>query len=471
MSNGSDSTMASANDFVVEEREGFSINIDTGEPQKLVSIDTREPQRLSVRLDSANKLQQPAFGESETPWRSEATTNTVSHTSAHSEPVDPGTPDARHAGLKRAPSALARAMSRDLARSVSKELSKGMSRSMSKDMVKALAQLEDEAPESPKRVYSMSSAQSRVRTASINTDYNVEESPFNMGSVGITYLGRPKSRPKEKVAIKMVPTGNYEQGEANVANLVTSQKLTHPNIVNLLDVVLDEDAGKVFFVMEMYSGFDLQYLISDAKRERLANPEGRSRFHERTLARFAYEMVSGIAYCHRKRICHRDIRPENYLLKYWPKSYTAPSAPLKLMDFGLATIFDPGVPMHTCCGIIYQASPQMLRQCYTEKCDIWSIGITLYRLTCLGTPFWNDDVVTMFELVCEGPDVNESFEEHKEHWSKLGFDPSGPQRLIKEMLCVNEDVRPSAEDLLYGSGWIAKRCKAKENDGQCCTVS
>lgn len=315
---------------------------------------------------------------------------------------------------------------------------------------------------------------SRVRASCINHDYDVDPCPFNLGSVGVVYQATAKCNPKQPLAIKMVPMANMEAGEEDVAHLVVSQRLTHPNIVTLLDVVIDSNVAKCFFVMEFYAGFDLQYLISVAKEERQNTSDGSRQFQEKTMARFIYEMLSGIAYCHRKRICHRDIRPENYILKYWPQSIRAPKAPLKLIDFGLATQFEPGIPMQSSVGVIYQAAPQVLRQCYSEKCDIWSIGITFYRLACLGTPFWHSDKQDLYRLIENGPNVGESFIKHQEHWDLLKgkYDVSGMQRLLKELLIADEDSRPCAEDILYSDYWLTKRSRAKEASSIkcCCTV-
>ena len=48
---------------------------------------------------------------------------------------------------------------------------------------------------------------------------------------------------------------------------------------------------------------------------------------------------------------------------------------IKLIDFGLGCKFHPGDRMKTKVGSLYYVSPQVLKGDYTEKCDVWSIGV------------------------------------------------------------------------------------------------
>jgi len=371
----------------------------------------------------------------------------------------------------RAPSALARSISKDLSilSSEASHISIPIKEEEEKKDAAAEQAFNDELRKSTHSAFSTYS--SRVRASSINADYTVEGTPFNIGSVGIIYQATAKKHPKELLAVKMVPAANMEQGEEDVAQMVLSKRLMHPNIVKLIDVVIDTRTLNYFFVMEFYSGFDLQFLICDAKKTTEDEGfNGTRNFSEGTMARFVYEMLEGIAYCHCKRICHRDIRPENYILQYWPKSYTAPRAPLKLIDFGLATDFNPGIPMSQSVGVMYQVSPQVLRQSYSEKCDIWSIGVTIYRLASLTAPFWHEEKMELYKLIQSGPDVAEMFIKHQKLWALLRYDLKGLQHLLTELLTVDEDTRPGAGDILYGNDWLMKRSRAWTSESSCCTA-
>merc|ERR1719145_187237 len=100
-----------------------------------------------------------------------------------------------------------------------------------------------------------------------------------------------------------------------------------------------------------------------------------------------WQMIAGVAYCHHFRICHRDIKPENYLLQS-----NRADAPLKLIDFGLARVFQPGTPMRSIVGTLQYCAPEMLgKQSYDAKCDIWAIGVVSFVLCTRRSPFDRED--------------------------------------------------------------------------------
>ena len=64
-----------------------------------------------------------------------------------------------------------------------------------------------------------------------------------------------------------------------------------------------------------------------------------------------------------------------------------PSAQLKLIDFGFGTRFVGVTPLKTRCGTLYTTAPEVLRESYDEKCDVWSGGVVAYNLLCGRRPF------------------------------------------------------------------------------------
>lgn len=64
-----------------------------------------------------------------------------------------------------------------------------------------------------------------------------------------------------------------------------------------------------------------------------------------------------------------------------------PNAQLKLIDFGFGTRFIGVTPLKTRCGTLYTTAPEVLRQNYDEKCDVWSGGVVAFILLCGKRPF------------------------------------------------------------------------------------
>ena len=60
---------------------------------------------------------------------------------------------------------------------------------------------------------------------------------------------------------------------------------------------------------------------------------------------------------------------------------------VKIVDFGTAAKFKPGVKYSEIYGSATYLSPEMLNMEYTEKCDVWSLGVVLYILIMRKTPY------------------------------------------------------------------------------------
>uniref|UniRef100_A0A0G4I6M8 non-specific serine/threonine protein kinase n=1 Tax=Chromera velia CCMP2878 TaxID=1169474 RepID=A0A0G4I6M8_9ALVE len=214
-------------------------------------------------------------------------------------------------------------------------------------------------------------ANSRInRTGLISDNYEVDSAVLGTGINGAVRVGTHKSTGR-KVAIKTLSTENISPKKAHMLHNEVSiyLSLDHPNIAKLFEVYEDEKA--VHLVMELCTGKELY--------DRLAS---RKKYSEADAAKVTSQMLSAINYCHNHRICHRDLKLEN-----WVYANASENAPLKLIDFGFSRIFNPGVPMTAMHGTVYYVSPEVLEGCYNEECDIWSIGVIVYMLLSGSPPF------------------------------------------------------------------------------------
>ena len=98
------------------------------------------------------------------------------------------------------------------------------------------------------------------------------------------------------------------------------------NVASLEAVYEDDDA--VYMVMEYCTGGELVHVI------------GETHYTEQTVASFMRATLRTLAQCHANGILHRDIKPGNFLL-----ASDKPDAPLKAIDFGLATFVDGDEPV------------------------------------------------------------------------------------------------------------------------------
>ena len=224
--------------------------------------------------------------------------------------------------------------------------------------------------------------------------------------------------------------------------------LDHPNILRLFEVI--EDSKKFYLIMELCSGGELL--------SRMTN----NRYREKEAAKLIDQIASAVAYCHEKGICHRDLKPQNILF-----CNENPNSPIKVVDFGISKIFNPSLSslneefggnenkskkMSTKVGTLHYFSPEVIKGNYTEKCDVWSLGVILYILLCGYPPFIGANENEVIKNIC-----SYKFEFPNNEWKKIS---ENAKNLISSMLSP-EKKRISAMEVC-NSKWIKSKLK-KEN--------
>ncbi|MEW5296994.1 MAG: hypothetical protein WDW36_000234 [Sanguina aurantia] len=134
-----------------------------------------------------------------------------------------------------------------------------------------------------------------------------------------------------------------------------------------------EDGNAVYLVMELCTGGELW--------DRLSN----STYTEQSAARVVREILMTVAQCHAKGIIIRDVKPENFLFA------NAVDDRLKMIDFGCSDYCEADGFLTDRTGTPLYVAPEVLRQRYSLKADVWSAGIVAYQLLAGRMPFENED--------------------------------------------------------------------------------
>ncbi len=145
----------------------------------------------------------------------------------------------------------------------------------------------------------------------------------------------------------------------------------HPNIMQLYDVY--ENATYLYLVLEHLSGGTLFSYFEDNK---FKLPEAR-------VAQLVSQVAAALDYMHKYGIVHRDIKCDNIVL-----ASSVPDAPIKVVDFGLATILGPNELVNDPVGTLCYAAPEIISGCqYGQTVDLWSVGILSHLLLVGYVPF------------------------------------------------------------------------------------
>lgn len=266
----------------------------------------------------------------------------------------------------------------------------------------------------------------------------VRDKKLGSGAYGEVLLCRDKQTNAER-AIKVIKRTeiNANSSTSLLEEVAVVKQLDHPNIMKLYEVF--EDKKNFYIVMEVYKGGELFDEIINKQK-----------FTEADAARTIKQVISGVTYLHKHHIVHRDLKPENLLLESKTKD-----AQIKIVDFGLSSYFDSKKKMKERLGTAYYIAPEVLRQKYDEKCDVWSIGVILYILLCGYPPFGGSTDREILHRVEKG-----KFYFNPADWKNIS---NAAKDLITKMLTLDPAKRISAEEAL-AHPWIQQVAQKEKGD-------
>eukprot|EP00051_Salpingoeca_urceolata_P005505 m.73832 g.73832 ORF g.73832 m.73832 type:complete len:451 (+) comp14388_c0_seq1:1026-2378(+) len=153
------------------------------------------------------------------------------------------------------------------------------------------------------------------------------------------------------------------------------KRVNHKHIVCLHKVI--ESATFSFLVMELCVGGDLE--------SRVRAKNGGPALATRTVMDVIAQLADAVSYLHSNDIVHRDLKPANVLLK----TESVSNLDIQLSDFGLCGIKKKERQLDMMCGTPLYMAPEVLSDSgnYTPVCDLWSIGVIMYRLLFAEVPF------------------------------------------------------------------------------------
>ncbi|OAA33133.1 serine/threonine-protein kinase Eg2 [Moelleriella libera RCEF 2490] len=253
--------------------------------------------------------------------------------------------------------------------------------------------------------------------------------PLGKGKFGRVYLARERTT-GFICALKVLHKNELQTGgvERQVRREIEIQSnLRHPNVLQMFGHF--HDNKRVFLILEFAGKGEL---YKHLRRE--------NRFPEWKSAQYIAQMASALRYLHRKHVIHRDIKPENILVGIHGE--------LKISDFGWS-VHAPNNRRKTLCGTLDYLPPEMIRpgssdNYYTDKVDLWSLGVLTYEFLVGEAPFEDTPVMTHRRIA-------------RADMTIPSFVSPEASDLIKRLLVLDPEKRISLEQVQQHP-WIIKHC-------------
>ena len=249
------------------------------------------------------------------------------------------------------------------------------------------------------------------------------------GGMGEVYRARD-TRLGRELALKMLPAARVADREATerfLREARAASALNHPNVVTVYDIGRGERG--MYIAMELVRGHTLA-----AYHEPLAFP---------VVARLGAQAARALAVAHDARIVHRDIKPDNLMLR--DDGY------LKVLDFGLARLVErpagddesggqtrTGVIMGT---LRYLSPEQAAGDPVAAPSDVFGLGVVLYELLSGAHPFnprGSSSAGTLGAIIAKEPPALDQLQ--------LSLPPALVQ-LVHRMLAKAPTARPTAAEV------------------------
>jgi eukaryotic-like serine/threonine-protein kinase len=213
------------------------------------------------------------------------------------------------------------------------------------------------------------------------------EHPLGHGGMATVFLARDEELDRP-VAVKLLAENLADDAAFRKRFLREARlaaRLSHPNVVSVYDAGATEDA-RPYIVMEYVEGVTLADLLRE-----------RGRLPATEAVGLAVQACHGLAHAHAAGLVHRDVKPQNLLLR--------PDGTLKVADFGIAraaettALTQAGTVLGTAA---YLSPEQAAGEEVTSAADVYALGAVLYELLTGRPPYELDSLADLAAKQAEG---------------------------------------------------------------------
>lgn len=234
------------------------------------------------------------------------------------------------------------------------------------------------------------------------SDFVIDEELFRSMS-GAVYLARTRRRRQQqqrvrtslpsRIVLKERRSSELGHGHDIMNEVHALERMQHPNIIKTYGHFFHQ--GSLFLILEYAPGGDLHAEV--VRRQRSS-----TYFTEEQIWSIILQICHGLGHMHAHGVIHRDLKSLNLLITGICKrsgTYT-----VKIGDLGVCrSLSDETLLLHTFYGTPLYASPEICEnQPYDSKTDMWSLGVVLYELAALKTPFQGPSLISLARAIVSG---------------------------------------------------------------------
>ena len=283
-----------------------------------------------------------------------------------------------------------------------------------------------------------------VSTLIRQTHGNPSDNYINLQNIGKGSFGSVVKVMHKKTGLirsmKIIPKDNLKEGFTDdeiQREIRILKSLDHPHIIKLYEFYTDDDY--YYLINEFCSEGDLSEKLITSKY-----------FEENVVKLLMYQILIAVLYLHSKKIIHGDLKLENVLIDSIQthnrsssnsKTLHSCSFDIKLIDFGCSRIFTHYKrQFEDTIGTTIYCAPEVLKNNYDEKCDVWSCGVIMFILLSGELPFYgNTEHETTTNI------LNGKFTFDSKRFTKVS---DAAKDLISKCLTYNKAKRISIKEAL-----------------------
>ena len=262
---------------------------------------------------------------------------------------------------------------------------------------------------------------------------------LGIGGMGVVYKAEDPSLGRIVALKAMLPSASQKKTakERFLREARAAAALKHDHVVSIFQV--GEDRGTPYLAMEFLDGESLEELLKRERRLPLGD-----------ALRIGREIADGLGAAHEHGLIHRDIKPANVWIEKRPtrrkdgSGASRLSARAKILDFGLARGVDDASITQSGAVIgtpAYMPIEQARGEHVDARCDLYSLGVVLYRMVTGRLPFEGNNLISVLAAMVTQTPIEPCV-----------HDPSIPptlNTLILRLISKNADDRPASAQEVY----------------------